>query len=287
MTDPAARHQSQADEAGRPLVRPSGDALRDPSSETTSLAGIHDVLLGGRGHHPSDCQAASELLRLFPHAVTGTYQNRRFLESAVQFTLTRTSIRQFIDIGCGFLARGAVHETARQFEPAARIVYVDRDPAVISELTAGLTSHPNIVAVLGDLRRPDDILTNRALLGLVDLDRPVAIILTAVLHYVASEDDPDSIVAALTQVMAPGSQLILSHATSDHVAATVVDEAREILNPARVSFVPRSHAEIVRFFDGLGLVPPGVVNGAAWRPGYQATDPRRPIFYAGIGLKQW
>jgi hypothetical protein len=286
MTVPA--HGRQADEVGRSAVRrpPSSDALRDTSAETISSAGIHDVLLGGHGRHPSDREAASELLRLFPAAVTGAFQSRRFLESAVQFTLTRAGIRQFIDIGCGFLARGAVNETARQIAPAARVVYVDREPAVISQLTAELAGDPTVATMLGDLRRPDDILSNQALLRLVDLAKPVAIILTAVLHYVASEDNPGGIVAAFTQAMAPGSQLVLSHATSDHVAATVIDGARKILEPAGASFVPRSHAEITRFFDGLDLVPPGVVNGAAWRHGYLATDPRRPIFYAGIGSKQ-
>jgi hypothetical protein len=287
MTESA--HGRQADsETGMSSVRQprSKGALRDTSAETASLAGIHDVLLGGRGHHLADCDTASELLRLFPAAVTAAYQNRRFLESAIDFALTRAGIRQFIDIGCGFFTSGAAHEAARRIAPTTRVVYVDRDPAVVSQLTSELAGHPSVVAILGDLRRPDDILSNQALLERVDLAKPVAIILTAVLHYVASTYNPGGIVAALTQAMAPGSQLVLSHAASEHLAVTAIDAAQRILEPAGAPFVPRSQAEITRFFDGLELVPPGVVNGAAWRPGYQATDPRRPIFYAGIGSKQ-
>jgi hypothetical protein len=71
-----------------------------------SVAGIHNVLMGSRDREPADCDAAGELLRVAPSAVTAAYQNRRFLQSAVQFLTASAGVRQFIDVGCGLLAPG-------------------------------------------------------------------------------------------------------------------------------------------------------------------------------------
>ena len=122
-----------------------------------------------------------------PSAVTAAYQNRRFLESAVQFMTACAGVRQFIDIGCGLPAPGAVHEVALGIAPGARVACVDRDPAVIAELSASLAGYPTVRAVRGDLRRPGGILSHPALVSFIDTTEPVAVILTAVLHFVADD----------------------------------------------------------------------------------------------------
>jgi hypothetical protein len=114
----------------------------------------------------------------------------------------------------------------------------------------------------------------------------VGIFMTAVLEYVADEDDPGGLLGAFTSAMAPGSQLALSHSASDHIGAPTAEHARRIFETAESPFVPRGHAQITGFFDGLELVAPGVVNGATWRPGYQISDPRRTSFFAGLGHKR-
>ena len=43
--------------------------------------------------------------------------------------------------------------------------------------------------------------------------------------------------------------------------------------------------EIARFFDGLELVDPGLVNVTLWRPGRPSGTPRRSLMYGGVGLK--
>ncbi len=50
---------------------------------------------------------------------------------------------------------------------------------------------------------------------------------------------------------------------------------------------PRSHAEILRFFDGFELVEPGLVPTENWRP--EEGEPQLPPLpgvdgYAGVGL---
>jgi hypothetical protein len=103
---------------------------------------------------------------------------------------------------------------------------------------------------------------------------------------VADEDDPGEIVGAFLSAVSRGSQLAVSHAAGDHVSAAAAGHARRIFQTAGSAFVPRGHAQVTGFFDGLELVAPGVVSGAAWRPGYQAADPRRTTFIAGLGQKK-
>jgi hypothetical protein len=119
----------------------------------------------------------------------------------------------------------------------------------------------------------------------IDPTRPVAVILSAVLHFLADEDEPQSAVAIITQAMAPGSQLVISHAAVDRCTPASAGNASRVYEAAGTPLVPRGHGEVVRFFDGLELMAPGVVSGAVWRPGYTATDPRGVTFYAGLGRK--
>jgi hypothetical protein len=50
--------------------------------------------------------------------------------------------------------------------------------------------------------------------------------------------------------------------------------------------VTRTPDAIAHFFDGLDLIPPGLVNVASWRNDLLATEPGRTIFYAGVGRKR-
>jgi S-adenosyl methyltransferase len=110
--------------------------------------------------------------------------------------------------------------------------------------------------------------------------------MTAVLQYMADADDPGGIVGAFLPAMPRGSHLAVSHAAADHLSAAAAGHARRNFETAESPFVPRGHAQVTGFFDGLELLAPGVVGGAKWRPGYQAADPRRLTFFAGLGQKK-
>ena len=61
--------------------------------------------------------------------------------------------------------------------------------------------------------------------------------------------------------MAPGSYLVISHAASDVRPAAMAEMTRRVnarLGPSRATM--RSREQIMRFFDGLELVEPGVVQ---------------------------
>jgi hypothetical protein len=48
---------------------------------------------------------------------------------------------------------------------------------------------------------------------------------------------------------------------------------------------PRSHQQVSRFFDGLEMVDPGLVQLHRWRPGPGVDNMRDLAAYGGVGRK--
>jgi hypothetical protein len=246
---------------------------------------IYDYLLGGKDHYQEDRRVADCLLAVVPDARAAAWANRHFLTRAVRFLAAEAGIRQFIDIGTGFPAVGNVHEVAQELEPLSRVMYVDNDPVVVSHARALLCAGPGVGAIEGDLRNPAGILDHPDMRALVDLGEPVAVLLTAVPHFISDEDDPHKLVEMLTAAVVPGSYLVISHATGEDIGPEAAGQVRELYARATAPAVPRSRADIARFFEGLELVPPGIGNIAAWRPGASPAEPGRTILLGGVGRK--
>ena len=96
---------------------------------------------------------------------------------------------------------------------------------------------------------------------------------------------PHKLVEMLTAAVAPGSYLVISHATREDIGAEAAGQVRELYargeRPGRFPF-PRGGR---RFFEGLELVPPGIGDVAAWRPGASPAEPGRTIVLGGVGRK--
>jgi hypothetical protein len=254
-------------------------------SRTPNVARIHNYLLGGKDNYEEDRRVADCLLVVVPDARAAAWANRHFLARAVRFLAAEAGIRQFIDIGAGLPAAGNVHEVAQELCPLSRVVYVDYDPVVVSHARALLCTGPGVGAIEGDLRDPAGILDHPEVRALVDLGGPVAVLLTAVPHFLPDEDSPHKLVEMLKAAMAPGSYLVLSHATGEDIGPEAAGQVRELYVRATAPAVLRSRAEIARFFEGLELVPPGIGDVAAWRPGASPAEPGRTIFLGGAGRK--
>jgi len=250
-----------------------------------NVARIYDFLLGGKDNYEADRQAAGRLLDAVPDAAIAAWDNREFLGRAVRFLAEEEGIKQFLDIGTGLPTRGNVHTVSHEFAPDARVVYVDYDPVVISHAQALLCTTPEVSAIEGDLRAPENILANPALRAQINFSEPVAILLIAILHFIEDSDDPYRIVSTLKDSMPKGSYLVISHVTADHVAPGVAQEVRDLYGLTNSAATPRGSADIARFFEGLEIVPPGLVNVAFWRPGWMAANPGRTIFLGGAGRK--
>jgi hypothetical protein len=251
------------------------------------VAGIYDALLGGTGNRAADRDAARQLDKAIPGAVRAARDNRAFLSRAVEFLAGRAGVSQFLDIGAGPLTGMSVHKMAQSAIPGAAVVYVDNDPVVVEDARRQLAGATRpAVAVEGDIRYPGDMLAMREVRDLIDFSRPVAVLLVAVLHFVPDEDRPWSAVRWLSDYLAPGSYVAVSHVTGDEISDEAVRRAGEIYNSALVRGTARSKSQTARFFDGLEMVPPGLVDVAEWRPGCRAEVVGGPVLlWAGIGCK--
>jgi S-adenosyl methyltransferase len=260
---------------------PSPATTFDPS--VPHPARVYGYWLGGKDHFQADREAAQEVIRHRPQVVAGARANRAFLGRVVRYLAADCGIGQFIDIGTGLPAPGSTHEVAQAADPECRVVYVDNDPLVMTHAHALLKSHPQGVCdyVHADLRDTATILD--AAEWTLNLDRPTAVLLLAVLHLVPGTDNPAGVVAALAAGLAPGSYVAVSHMTADFAPAEVTAAAQAYNALAPVPVTARSHSEVSALFGGLPLVAPGVVQITEWRPGLSSRFPRTADFYAGLG----
>jgi SAM-dependent methyltransferase len=270
-----------ADQADQGWATPT-----DFDSSTPNFARVYDYLLDGKDNFAVDQAVAEQALAVAPELRVMARENRAFLRRAVRFLAAEAGIRQFLDIGTGLPTQGNVHEVAHAVAPETRVVYVDADPVVLVHARALLAGADNVAIIRADLRRPEELLEDPGLRTLIDFTEPVAVLLVAVLHAITEAEDPVGIVARLRDAMAPGSYLVLSHSSAEGLAE-VSARVGAVLGRA-APFVPRTHAQLLRFFEGFELVEPGLVYVPGWRP-----DPADPVanpegawIYGGVGRKR-
>jgi hypothetical protein len=224
----------------------------------------YDYWLGGKDNFAADRESGDAVVAAFPTIRLWAVENRRFLRRAVTFLAREAGIRQFLDIGTGIPTANNTHEVAQSIAPESRIVYVDNDPIVLVHARALLTSSPAGKAAYleADFREPEAILAHPSLRDTLDLSQPVGLMLIALLHFMKDEDNPFEHVATLVDAMPSGSYLTLTHAVNDHLPPRKAGELNDI---GRVPFEMRPRTEVARFFDGLELVPPGLVSLSEWR----------------------
>ncbi|MGX1372431.1 hypothetical protein RKD19_007790 [Streptomyces canus] len=248
---------------------------------------MYDALLGGEHNFAIDREAVAAVTAIDPQVRALARANRAFLGRAVRF-LADSGVRQFIDLGSGIPTQGNVHEVAQAANPQARVVYVDRDPVAVAHSTTLLADNPRADIVDADIRRPDDVLSSPQLRKLIDFDEPVAVLMVAILHFVAPEENPAGIVAAFRDALPEGSWLALSHATNQDRPDTAAAVTQLYRSRATSPVTVRSHDEILRLFDGFDLAEPGMVHLPLWRPDAGEDIPENPSeywVYAGVGRK--
>ncbi|MEW9533198.1 SAM-dependent methyltransferase [Microbispora sp. NPDC049125] len=259
---------------------------RGVDATTPNVARLYDYYLGGKDNFSADREAAERILAIAPEVRLAARENRAFLGRAVRF-LAETGITQFLDIGTGLPTQGSVHEVASTVVDRPRVVYVDNDPVVLIHARALLEDDGLTTVVEGDLRRPEDILRHPAVVEAIDFNRPVGLLLAAIMHFVTEEDKPARILATLREALPPGSHLVLSHGTRDARPAAV-DTGTRVYRQATSPLVLRSRPEIEAMFEGFELVDPGVVWLPQWRPYRSDASLLRPessLILCGVGRK--
>jgi hypothetical protein len=233
---------------------------------------MYDFMLGGKDNFPADREAVRRTFETLGEGVVrGTaLQNRRFLGRAVRYLARDLGIRQFLDIGTGLPTMNSVHDVVRAggdgwAVPDSRVVYVDNDPVVISHARNMLHGIDGTTIVNHDLRNPEGITGDPRVRSMLRFDEPIAVLLIAILHFVADADDPGGIVAALMAAVPPGSCLVISHLSADHY--TAASKAAAVYENASSALYLRTRAAVAAMFGGLPLVPPGeLVWSSQWHP---------------------
>ena len=254
-----------------------------------SAARMYDYYLGGTNHLAADREAADALLDAVPQVADLAAQNRAFLRRVVEFAVSQ-GVTQFLDLGSGFASAGGVADVALAGDPASRVVAVDIDPGVASQVatavrTSGLAGR--VGALHADLRDLVGVLEHPVTRRLLDFDRPIAILCLAVLHFVPG--DLDRVLGPLRRTAAPGSLLALSHATLAPAPAEHAPRRRGGPDPAAIvrlvydcTLTPltlRSEDQLRASLTECELVEPGIVPLHEWRPTAGAQAPG-----SGVGL---
>ena len=232
----------------------------DPDQPTP--ARIYDFWLGGSQNFAADRELGRHMAKALPSLPGAARANRAFLGRVVYHLAAERGVDQFLDLGSGVPTMRNVHEVAREANPRAAVAYVDVDPVAVEHARMLLSGVPGVASLLADLRRPETVLRHPLLAETLDLDRPVAVLLFAVLHFMPQADE---IVKAYADAVVPGSFIALSHAETQ--AATSQEHASaasDYTNATGVSVVSRSPRDLAALLEGLAIEPPGVVPIEQW-----------------------
>ncbi len=250
-------------------------------------ARVYDYLLGGKDNYAADREAAEKAAKVYPDGAFTARANRAFLGRAVRYLAADAGIRQFLDVGTGIPTKGNVHEVAQAIAPETRVLYADYDPIVLAHARALLASHEAGATdyVEADLRDTDAILGHAR--RVLDLGKPVAVTLVAILHAIPDADDPHAIVAKIMDAVPSGSYLVVTHMAWD----ILDDRTQQGLNGIngglfQQELTYRSREQVARFFAGADLVEPGLVRAEQWRPDAAADGERKSFLWSAVGRKR-
>ncbi|WP_255205097.1 SAM-dependent methyltransferase [Actinomadura sp. BRA 177] len=257
-------------------------------TDVAHSARVYDHLLGGKDNYAADRTAAEEVVRIAPYMRTSVRANRNFMVRVARHLAAECGITQFLDIGTGLPTSPNLHEVVQEVDPSCRVVYVDNDPIVLAHARALLTSTPEGTSryIHADLSEPEAILASPEVRETLDLGRPVALSLIAILHFIHDEELAHGVIRRLMDALPSGSYLALSTITIDSAPEEVGDAVKKY-NSRGINSKGRTKAQVTSFFDGLELVEPGVTPVHHWRPDDEARaiDDSQVSMYGGLALK--
>jgi S-adenosyl methyltransferase len=257
-----------------------------------SPARLYDYYLGGKLNYEVDRTAGEQLRANYPEITQAAWANRGFHQRAARY-IVDAGVRQFIDIGSGLPTIGNTHDIVQQKDPSIHIVYVDQDPMVELYSRDLLEGQSTVGVIRADMRDPEAALSDPQMRALINFDEPVALMMTAVWHFVAPERNPYGLLKRYVDALSPGSYVVLSHITDDRMPPTVVQAITDLYSRATEMAYFRTKAEFERFFDGLELVPAyeGTTDGIVTVGLWGAEDPELAdgedsrLLYSGVARK--
>jgi hypothetical protein len=253
------------------------EAPKGVDTLTPSIARIYDYHLGGTHNYPVDREAAENVTRDLPTFPAILRENRAFLRRAARY-LAEQEVGYFLDLGAGIPTVDNVHEIVQEVNPGARVVYVDNDSVAIAHSREILAGNDRAAAVQADLRDPAVVLADPQVerLLLLELGEPIAVILSAVLHFIPDDAEASALIAAYRDAMPPGSYLAVSHGAREQESEPQTARAAETYSRTVAAFRLRTPEELRGLLTGFEIVDPGVVYCSQWRPDPDAPEQTGP-----------
>jgi hypothetical protein len=216
----------------------------DIVTDVAHVARIYDYMLGGTTNFEADRRAAER--------------------AAEPMGGMPAVIRQFLDLGSGIPTMDNVHEVAQRAAPECRVVYVDFEPIVTAHAHMRRDSAGPLDYIIEDIRKVETVLSGAG--KTLDFTQPVGVLMFTILHNFRSEEDPWALVRRYMGAVPPGSYLASSNLTGDFTPGEMAETKAALDEDMAEPFVLRSRDEIARFYEGLELVEPGLVNVNDWHP---------------------
>lgn len=268
--------------------------VRAPESEVDvnqpNAARMYDYFLGGSANFAVDRDAAHRILEVLPGNTFYIQNNRAFLARAVRYLVLEAGIDQFLDLGSGVPTVGNIHEIAHRYNPAARIAYVDFEPIAVNHTRNILgDSEDRVTITQEDIRDPEDVLSAPGVTGLLDFDRPIAILAVGILPFLYDDEEALSLLSRYRGATVGGSYLGVSHIAPLSCSAETLDSSLRVLSETPTPERSRNLEELRAILpSGLSWVSPGIVPTVQWRAERDATDDeiKASNCYAALGRKE-
>lgn len=256
-----------------PGLSPNGIDPRTPSA-----SGVYDCLLGGGRNFAADRTAAKDIVTVLPESGAAARALRIFARRATVWCREH-GIEQFLDLGAGLPTGWGLHTLLT----SQRFVCVDIDPVTAAHNDSLLHDRPTAGSIEGDLTHPGAILADPEVRRLLDLDKPLAVLMCGVLHFVPDAANPRAIIRAYRDAVAPGSVLALSHVCDEYQSSAMRQAAALYSDTVRPVY-PRSREGIADLLVQFGstLVETGLTPARRWQAVDASSQPADPMVYAAI-----
>ncbi|WP_280489945.1 SAM-dependent methyltransferase [Nocardia carnea] len=259
-----------------------------------SIARVYDYSLGGKDNYDVDRVAFEQILEYAPRQGDVSRMNRRWLHRVVRYLAGPAGIDQFLDIGAGLPTVGNTHQIAQQENREAEVVYVDNDPVCCAHGRVLLEQNENTHYVQGDILQEGTLLENQLIAQYLDLDRPIAVLVCGVLHHLDDDLDPAGVMREYNKLLADGSYVAITNfwdpdGENPELSVLARNVQRAFVEMGLGSGWYRTRGQLLEYFDGLDLIPPGLTELENWWPSgplWRSLLPEERIVLGGVGHKR-